>query len=285
MLNGPPSIALVPGVPAEMVAMVTEELLPRLRLLHATAAPLRKVFRIAGLFESQVEALLAPVIERMKALEGEQAMSAIGRTILASPGDVAFILRGSATSRPLLDRAGSEIAAALGDALYSTDDEGIEVVVARKLSGASLTLATAESCTAGMLGALITSVPGASVFYRGGVVAYSDEIKREWLGVPAGTIAEHGAVSEETAIAMARGARERARADLALAITGIAGPGGGSPGKPVGLVHIALATSSGVTARRLDLPGDRESIRLRSCRAALDLLRHDLIRSERERQG
>jgi len=272
ILGGPPTLALVPGVPAEMEAMVTEDLLPRLRLLHPAVPSVRKVFKVAGLYESEVESLLAPVMERVTALD---------RTILASPGDVALILRAREHDRPLLERVGREIAITLGDALYSVSDEGIECVVARKLTAASLKLASAESCTGGMLGGLITSVPGSSVFYVGGVVAYSDAIKKNWLGVEDRTLALHGAVSAEAAIAMARGARERARADLALAITGVAGPGGGSPGKPVGLVHIALATASGETERRLDIPGERASIRLRSCRAALDLLRRDLLRAER----
>lgn len=267
-LKGPPEIALLPGVPAEMEAMLAAELVPRLRARHRPAPPERRIFKIAGLYESEVESRLAPLMA---------AWRQIDRTILASPGEVTLILRADPGGLDRLESAGRDVAQALGDAVYSTADEGIESAVARRLVAAPFTLSTAESCTGGMLGSLITSVPGASVFYLGGAVAYSDGIKKGWLDVPAETLDRHGAVSAETAAAMARGMRKRAGADLALAITGVAGPGGGTADKPVGLVHIALAAPWGEAGRALNLPGDRASIRIRSCRAALDLLRRDLL--------
>jgi len=267
-LAGPPSLALLPGVPAEMESILERELIPRLRLIHPATPPERMILKIAGMYESQVESLLAPAMKGWAEIE---------RTILASPGDVTLILRSGPGQRRLLQKARAEVEAALGEAIYSDRDEGIESEVARMMIASSLTLATAESCTAGMLGGLITSVPGASAFYLGGAIAYSEGIKKGWLDVPAATLHRHGAVSEETASAMARGVRSRAGADLALAITGIAGPGGATPEKPVGRVHIALAAPWGEAVRLLDLPGDRATIRTRSCRAALDLLRREML--------
>jgi nicotinamide-nucleotide amidase len=272
-LAGPPTLALLPGVPAEMESILDRELMPRLRAIHRAAPPERLILKIAGMYESQVEALLTPAMEGWKEID---------RTILASPGDVTLILRAGEGKRRLLDGARVDVEAALGDAIYSDRDEGIESAIARMMLASSLTLATAESCTAGMLGGLITSVPGASAFYLGGAIAYADGIKRGWLDVPGDTLDRFGAVSGETAAAMARGVRARAGSDLALSITGIAGPGGGTPLKPVGRVHVALAAPWGEAARTLDLPGDRATIRIRSCRTALDLLRLGLLISVRE---
>jgi PncC family amidohydrolase len=139
-----------------------------------------------------------------------------------------------------------------------------------------LALAVAESCTGGLLGTLITNTPGSSAYFEGGVIAYSDEVKQQILGVPRDTLEQHGAVSPETAIAMAKGARTLLRTDLALATTGIAGPSGGTPEKPVGLVFIALASANGTTCKRYCWPGDRWQNREWSAQAALALLHEHL---------
>jgi nicotinamide-nucleotide amidase len=264
MLHGPPTIALVPGVPVEMEAMLHEEILPRLRALGLARPPARRIFRITGLFESQAEQRVRPALERHPGIQP---------TILAAPGQVTLILRSHESGAAELASAADEVRALLGDAIFSEAEEGIETVVGRLLAAEGKSLATAESCTAGMLGAMITSVAGSSAWYRGGVICYADDLKGGLLGVPADVIGEKGAVSEETARAMAEGARVRLSSDFALSVTGVAGPGGGGPGKPVGLVWIALAGPDGTSACELRLGGARSVIRELSCRAALDLLR------------
>jgi nicotinamide-nucleotide amidase len=144
-----------------------------------------------------------------------------------------------------------------------------------------LTLATAESCTGGLVGARLTSVPGSSEAFVGGVVAYDDGVKRDQLGVPGALIERHGAVSAEVAEAMAAGARERLGADVAVAVTGVAGPGGGTPDKPVGLVHLHASGPDEGRSQRLDLPGDREAIRVRATASALHLVR-ELLSQKRD---
>ncbi|MCL4289238.1 MAG: CinA family nicotinamide mononucleotide deamidase-related protein [Thermoleophilia bacterium] len=166
--------------------------------------------------------------------------------------------------------------------LFSEDERPLAAIVIDLARSAGVTLATAESCTGGLLGAALTEVAGASDAYLGGVVAYANEVKTGQLGVPEDVIRRHGAVSGEVAAAMAEGARRVFRADVAAAVTGIAGPGGASPGKPVGLVHVHVAAPGGGEARRLDLPGDREAVRARASALTLHLLRRVLSRSGAE---
>jgi nicotinamide-nucleotide amidase len=164
--------------------------------------------------------------------------------------------------------------------VYSNDGRGLETVVGHSLASRGETLAVAESCTGGLLGERITTVPGSSAWFLGGVLSYSNEVKQQLLGVPAAMLDEHGAVSEEVVRAMAEGARTRIGATYALAITGIAGPGGTTPGKPVGLVFIALATPQGTPPVTLvemkKFNGEREPVRWQATQAALDLLRRHL---------
>lgn len=169
-----------------------------------------------------------------------------------------------------------------GAQLFSEDERPLAAIVIDLARSAGVTLATAESCTGGLLGAALTEVAGASDAYLGGVVAYANEVKTGQLGVPEDVIRRHGAVSGEVAAAMAEGARRVFRADVAAAVTGIAGPGGASPGKPVGLVHVHVAAPGGGEARRLDLPGDREAVRARASALTLHLLRRVLSRSGAE---
>ena len=157
--------------------------------------------------------------------------------------------------------------------LFSRDDESTAEIVLRLLLERRLTLATAESCTGGLVAARLTDVPGSSAVFAGSVVAYSNEVKAETLGVPEAVLVSHGAVSAETAAAMAAGARERLGADVAVSVTGIAGPDGGTPDKPVGLVYLHAAGPMGERKLMLDLPGDRETIRTRATVAALHLVR------------
>jgi nicotinamide-nucleotide amidase len=163
--------------------------------------------------------------------------------------------------------------------LYGRDERGVEEYVLDLCRDRGLTLATAESCTGGLVAARLTSVPGSSDVVLGGVVAYADEVKRAELGVPAELIAEHGAVSAEVAAAMARGARDHLRADVAVSVTGIAGPGGGNAEKPVGLVYLHAEGPDGGLGREFSFPGDRRSIRARSAVGALHLVRRLLTQS------
>ena len=173
----------------------------------------------------------------------------------------------------------STLAEALGPAVFAEDDRPVEELILDLAREQGLTLGLAESCTGGLVAARLTSVPGASDVLRGGIVAYENEVKLAQLGVPEETLVAHGAVSAETATAMAEGARTSLDADVAVAVTGIAGPGGGTPEKPVGLVHIHAAGPGRAFARELHLPGDREAIRRRATAAALHLLRKLLAQS------
>ena len=166
----------------------------------------------------------------------------------------------------------------LGDLIYGSDEQTLPSVVADLLTRVTLRrVSTAESCTGGLLAKLLTDVPGSSRYFQRGWITYSDEAKVEMLGVPAETISRHGAVSEEVVRAMAEAARTKSGADFSLAISGIAGPGGGTPAKPVGTVCIALAHPSGEVVRTFRFPGDRDMIRDRSVKMALTLLRYQLI--------
>jgi nicotinamide-nucleotide amidase len=170
----------------------------------------------------------------------------------------------------------------LGRYLFSEDERSIAEIVLELAREQGVTLATAESCTGGLVASRLTSVSGSSDVFRGGVVAYSNDVKAAELGVPRGVLEEHGAVSAETAKAMAEGARERLGADLAVAVTGVAGPGGGTEEKPVGLVYLHAAGPFGEAARKTDLPGDREMVRGRATAAALHLLRAVLTQTRDE---
>jgi len=157
----------------------------------------------------------------------------------------------------------------------------IEEEIGRLLKRRGITLAVAESCTGGLIGHRITSVPGSSAYFRGGVVAYANEVKRDLLGVPQSLLRRAGAVSDGVAVAMAAGVRERCRADVGLGITGIAGPGGATPGKPVGLVYVGLADGKRSVVRRFEFSGNRAGIRTAGSRAAIGMLR-DFINERRE---
>ena len=182
--------------------------------------------------------------------------------VVVSPGAEA---RGAALA--------DSLRSSLGRHLFSEDERTIAEIVLDLCRERGLTLATAESCTGGLVAARLTAVPGSSDVFRGGVVSYADGVKEDALGVPAAILERHGAVSAEAAEAMAHGARERLGADVAVAVTGVAGPGGGSEEKPVGLVFVHATGPDGDEARRSELPGDREMVRGRATAAALHLVR------------
>jgi nicotinamide-nucleotide amidase len=224
--------------------------------------------------ESETEARVSPLYERF----GDDRI-----TILASPGAVRLLLcaRGEEVrARARLDEMESAFRQVLGDDVAGVDVEGLHEVVLGLLERAGQTLATAESCTGGLVSSNLTEIPGSSAVFLGGIVSYSNSAKEELVGVPIELLEEHGAVSEPVARAMAAGVRERFRADWGVGITGIAGPGGGTADKPVGLVHWAVAGPGGVWHRQRVFGGDRNAVRRWSANAALDLLRRKAVAGE-----
>jgi nicotinamide-nucleotide amidase len=261
-------VILLPGPPSELEPMFLNDVRPRL----AERAPKLRLYtrdlRVAGMPESDVEQRVAPIY--IQYLQAET-------TILAAPGEIQLHPRvwsaDPAAAEKLLDEMVERFALALGENLFSTNGESLEEVVARTLQMNRATIAVAESCTGGMLAARLTNIPGSSSYFRGGVVCYSNDLKSLWVDVPPEVIEAKGAVSSEVALALAAGIRRHTNATLGLSITGIAGPGGGTPEKPVGLVHIGLADEKSSKERAFRFPGDRDRIRLQATQAALDMLR------------
>ncbi|MCG3135224.1 MAG: Nicotinamide-nucleotide amidohydrolase PncC [Planctomycetes bacterium] len=267
----------LPGPPNEMRGVLAEEALPRIRAFLAAAGGPRRVVRTRSL-ETWGEREAA-VGEKIADLMRRGRMPRVGTT--AARGTIRILVHAEgdpADVDALLASDEAEIRRRLGPAVFGADGETIEDVAARALLASGRTLAVAESCTGGMIGALLTGTPGISASFLGGVIAYANEAKVRDLGVDAALLARVGAVSEEVARAMASGVRARTGADIGIGITGVAGPGGGSEEKPVGSVHLALDDRGAVTHRRLALPGDRALVREIAAKSALDLLRRSLGR-------
>lgn len=260
-------VFLLPGPFPEMSPIFRRDVLPRLEKLVRGGVAAWSL-RLCGVPESVADESLDPV---------RAAFPQASFTILASGGEVSFHATVRAPSPGAAKREAARLRraalAAAGRWAYGEGEDTLEGAVGERLRRRGLTLAVAESCTGGLLGGRLTAVPGASRWFRGGVIAYADGVKRKALKVPAGVLARHGAVSAECAAAMASGARKAAGASVGVAVTGIAGPGGARPGKPVGTVFVASSgpgTRAG--ARRLLLLGTREEVRRRSASAALQLL-------------
>jgi len=272
------TLFLFPGVPSELAAMIDSHLEPWLAARTSGAGRERGFLKVAGLPESTVEERIAPAYDEL----GREAIS-----VLARPGEILlqFWARGGREERrERLAAIKGRLSELVGSAVFTDDPEAdLAAVVGDLLRSRGRTLATAESCTGGWLGERITAVPGSSDYYPGGVVVYSNRLKESLLGVPAELLATHGAVSEAAARAMAGGVRRRLAADYGLAITGVAGPGGGSEDKPVGTVHLALAAPGDgeggerVEHRRVRFPGDRARVRWLSTQLALEMLRRELL--------
>lgn len=263
-------VVVLPGVPREMRPMLEDEVMPWLAGNCVGQGPmLSKSFQVFGLSESGLDETLADMADDGQVRLGFRA---------SFPTITVRVSIDVALGEQRLEEAAAEVRARLGAAIYAEGAETMEAVVGRLLVEGSLSLATAESCTGGLLGQRLTSVPGSSVYYRGGVVAYSDTLKEKLLGVDPTTLAMFGAVSEETALEMAEGVRGISDADLGLATTGIAGPGGASEDKPVGTVVVALAAGGqeGNSVRTYQLRGDREQIRTLTAQIALDWVRRRL---------
>lgn len=271
-------LILLPGVPHELRALFEAEVKPRLARLGIRERLFTRDLRIAGLPESDVEQRVSPLYALYPDTE---------TTILASPGGIQLHPRlwsdDAASAESMLDEIVDRMALALGEHLISTRGETLEEVVARVLTENRATIGVAESCTGGMLAERLTSVPGSSAYFLGGVVCYSNELKTNLAGVPAELIESKGAVSAEVALALADGIRRRTGATLGIGITGIAGPTGATPEKPVGLVHIAIADEHGPRERRVQFPGDRERIRQYATHTALDTVRRHFLVPSRGR--
>ena len=264
-------IMLVPGPPSECKPLFDEECLPRLRTIVPPRYLAKRTLRAAMIAESHADKLLAPIYTTYTDVE---------TTILAHAGDIQLTLL-CAKSNPeqakhRVDELAGKLEEALEDWLYSSDGESLEQIVLYYLGLRQATLAVAESCTGGMVASRITSVAGASRSFLGGAIVYSDALKYAFAGVSKELIAQHGAVSEEVAKALATGIRLRTGATLGLAVTGIAGPTGGTEEKPIGLVHIALSSADKVEAIEKTFRGDRSRVREWTTTQALDLLRRRL---------
>jgi nicotinamide-nucleotide amidase len=274
-------IISLPGVPREMEEMMRQEVMPLLRAAcEASGRPqrapiVRQVFHTFGLAEADVDI-------KLKGLIPNGAPVDLG--LLASPMGVLVSLttKGNQSAqeknRDLLQKLANDVRSRLSDWLFAEGRDTMEEVVGRELARQGLMLAVAESCTGGLIGHRLTQVAGSSAYVDRGAVCYSNRAKTEMLGVPAELIARRGAVSKEVAAAMACGIRERANVSVGLSVTGIAGPGGGTKTKPVGLVYVGLDDGTGrPIAREFRFHGDRNVIKQRSSQAALDLLRRWLL--------
>ena len=272
LVAGEVPIFCLPGVPRELERMLDEQVLPRLEARRAGRAVVRaRILRTFGMGESNLEEALAGVAQ-------DGAVTLGFRT--AFPDNLLRPLARAATvaeAEAKLDAVCAAIRERLGALVYAEGDEPLEAVAGRLLRERGMTLAVAESCTGGLLAERVTHIAGASDYFLGGVVAYANAAKQALLGVPAELLDQHGAVSEPVARAMAEGARERFGADLALATTGVSGPGGGSAEKPVGTVCIALSREGGTHAERFVFPLDRARHRSLTAQIGLDWVRRTLL--------
>ena len=265
-------VILLPGPPHELKAMFTSEVLPRLKEILPERYIAKRTLKAAMIGESACDQRIAPIYTKFTDVE---------TTILAHSGDIQLNLicekRTPGVAQQRVDELASKIEEELEEVIYSSHGESLEQIVLYYLGMHGSTLATAESCTGGLVAQRLTSIAGSSRSFLGGVVVYSNELKTRMADVPAELIAKHGAVSREVAKALAEGIRKRTGATYGLAITGIAGPGGGTEEKPVGLVYVAVADEKETDVLEKNLMGDRERIRSWASQQALDLIRRRLM--------
>ncbi|MEP6572562.1 MAG: competence/damage-inducible protein A [Gemmatimonadota bacterium] len=272
-LEGDPGIAIMlPGVPTEMRMLLEHEVVPRLSARADGTIIRSRTIRTAGIAESSLAERIGPIEEELKPL-----------SLAYLPGTHGVDLRVTSWNLPAAeaDRRLLEIAVVLrqraGEFVFGEDDDDLARLVLDAARAARVRIATAESCTGGLVGGRLTAIPGSSDVFVGGIIAYDDAVKREQLGVPSSLLAQHGAVSEAVARAMAEGAAALLGVEASVAVTGIAGPGGGTEEKPVGLVWFAVSVKGVTSAARFLVPGNREDIRARAAQMALFNLRKALI--------
>jgi nicotinamide-nucleotide amidase len=265
-------VILLPGPPHEMKALFENEVRERLQSKVPPAHLFTRTLKIAMLGESAVDARVAPIYKRYPDVE---------TTILAGAGEIELHFKTRAATLEAAQARADEVAGLvedeLDDAVYSRDGQALEQIVGYWLQMRNATLAAAESCTGGLLAERITSVAGSSRYFLGGAVVYSNELKTELAGVPTEMIERHGAVSREVSAALAEGIRYRCESTLGVGITGVAGPGGGTAEKPVGLVFHAVASDAGTEVIQRNFPGDRKRIRRFASTMALDMVRRKLM--------
>lgn len=267
-------LAVLPGPPRENQPMFNDFVLPKIREFSGAIVFRRRVLKVSGIGESALDEQIAPIYS---------AYEDVQTSVLFNKSEVEVHLRAAAPTAEEGDRINAEIAGKivekLGIAVFSTEGEEMEQVVARILVDRGETVSVAESCTGGIVAQRLTDIPGSSAYFVGGVAAYANEMKTGMLGVPADLIERFGAVSREVAEAMAQGMRERADTTYAVSITGIAGPAGGTEDKPVGTVYVGFASGDCIRSLHLLLPGDRYLVRWRASQAALDYLRRQILKN------
>jgi nicotinamide-nucleotide amidase len=270
--GAPRYIMLLPGPPFEIKPMFDQQCLPRLKEKLPQQFIATKLLRIAMLGESACDQRVAPIYKKYEDVQ---------TTILAGAGDIQLHFRCRKETleeaQARVDAVAGEVEDELGDYVYSSNGETLEEIVGLFLQMRGATLAVAESCTGGMLGQRISSVSGSSRHFLGGAIVYANDMKNLFANVPPMLIQAHGAVSREVAQAMADGIRDECRASIGVGITGIAGPTGGTPEKPVGLVYVAVCDGKKTEVVERQFPGDRERIRVYATQQALDLVRRFLM--------
>jgi nicotinamide-nucleotide amidase len=266
-------VILLPGPPSELKPMFESFCMPRLQELAGGVALARCVFRTACVPESTLDARIAPIYLKYRNPE---------TTVLAKPGQVEVRLTARGKNKEeaerLLRELGEQIDQELDEHIFARSEQSLEEVVGMFLVMKNATISTAESCTGGLVAERLTNVAGSSRYFMSGVVCYSNESKMELAGIPPLLLEMQGAVSAEVAGGLAEGIRQRAGTTIGVGITGIAGPSGGSAEKPVGTVHIAIATPSGTEHGQYLYPGDRERVRWQASQAALDMVRRALMK-------
>ncbi len=264
---------VLPGPPRELKPMFENFVLPKLTEAAGEIYVKRKILRVSGMGESAVDELIAPIYKEYKN---------VGTSILFNRSEIEIHLTAQTETLEevdrLLEELSGKIAETLGIAVFALNGETMEEVVGKLLAESGKTVSIAESCTGGLIAQRLTEVSGSSAYFMEGAVTYSNEAKIRALDVPREIIETYGAVSQETAEAMAKGMREKAQTDFALSVTGIAGPNGGTAEKPVGLVFVGFADENETQSIKINLPGDRYLIRWRTSQAALDLLRRKVLK-------
>ncbi len=265
-------VFVLPGVPVEMKAMLENYVGPYLEGRGLKRLTAERLLRTTGVPESVLSQRIGGIAKRLARIDLAYLPRVTGVDIrITGRGDT--LKKANVAAESAQERLANE----LGDCVYARGEESLEQVVGYLLVMKDKTVSVAESCTAGRLGWTLTKTPGSSDYFVGGMIAYSNELKKRLLGVKAGILKEHGAVSAETARAMALGVKTKTRSGYGIGVTGIAGPGGGSDERPVGLVYIAVSGIRGEKVREFRFAGGRDSVREQACQAALDVLRRVLL--------